>query len=78
MVVLDWEVGALYWNCLKDADGDEQKALSKVKYRFYDDFIKKGLHFLLGTTRQFHSFAPNPWIIIGVLYIPYGHQLNLF
>ena len=29
--VLDWETGALYWNCLKSADGDERAALDKVR-----------------------------------------------
>jgi hypothetical protein len=27
--------------------------------------------FFLGTMQQFHGFSPNPWVIIGVLPMPY-------
>lgn len=68
--VLDWEVGALYWNCLKATNGDEPKALSKVRNKYFDEFQKTDLHFFLGTTQRFHQFASNPWVIIGVFPIP--------
>lgn len=76
--VLDWETGALYWNCLRSVDGDEQKALAKVRKKYFDDFVQKDLHFFLGTTQQFHFVAPNPWVIVGVLPIPHQRQLGLF
>ena len=76
--VLDWEAGALYWNCLRSTDGDEPKALAKVRQKYFDEFTKKDLHFFLGTTQQFHFVAPNPWVIIGVLPIPEQKQLGLF
>jgi hypothetical protein len=78
MQVLDWEAGALYWNCLKSADGDEPKALAKVRQKYFDGFLKTDLHFFLGTTQQFHFVAPNPWVIIGVFPIPNEDQLDLF
>ena len=31
-----------------------------------------------GTTQQWHSVAPTPWIIIGVFYPPHKRQLSLF
>ena len=31
MQVLDWEAGALFWNCLRSCDGDEPAALKKVR-----------------------------------------------
>jgi hypothetical protein len=55
--VLDWEAGALYWNCLRSTDGDEPKALAKVRQKYFDEFTKKDLHFFLGTTQQFHFVA---------------------
>ena len=58
--VLDWEAGALYWNCLRSVDGDEPKALAKVRQKYYDMFLKTDLHFFLGTTQQFHFVAPEP------------------
>jgi hypothetical protein len=76
--ILDWEIGALYWNCLRgEQNKDEAKAIAKVKQKYYGDFLKKDLHFFLGTTLQFHSIAPNPWLVIGVFPIPYQGQLQL-
>mgnify|MGYP006943057827 FL=1 len=51
--------------------GDEAKALAKVKQKYFEEFLKKDLHFYLGTTQQFHLRGPNPWVIIGVLPIPH-------
>lgn len=75
--VLDWEAGMLFWNCLRDENGDEPRALAKVRQKYFDEFTKKDLHFFLGTTQQFHFRAPNPWVIIGVLPIPHERQLSL-
>ena len=74
--VLDWEVGALYWNCLRGNDGDEPAALEKVRHKYLTEFLKRDLHFFLGTTQQFHFVAPNPWVIVGVLPIPHQRQLG--
>ncbi len=76
--VLDWEAGALYWNCLRSTRGDEAAALEKVRQKYFDSFVKTDLHFFLGTTQQFHFVAPNPWVIIGVFPIPHRRQLGLF
>jgi len=77
--ILDWEIGALFWNCVwRDPQRNEQNAVSKVKAKYFDEFIAKDLHFFLGTTLQFHSVAPNPWLIIGVFPAPYQTQLPLF
>lgn len=76
--VLDWEAGALYWNCLRSVDGDEPRAVAKVRQKYFDAFLKTDLHFFLGTTQQFHFRAPNPWVIIGVFPIPHERQLGLF
>ncbi len=76
--VLDWEAGALYWNCLRSAEGDEPTALAKVRQKYFDAFLKTDLHFFLGTTQQFHFIAPNPWVIIGVFPVPHEKQRGLF
>lgn len=79
LMIEDWELGALYWNCLKKANGDEQIALSKVKEQYFDNFVtKKDLYLFLGTTRQFHGWAHNPFIIIGIFYPPKENQGSLF
>lgn len=76
--VLDWEVGALYWNCLKQCNGLESLALAKVRQKYLDAFRSTDLHFFLGTTKEYHSWALNPWVIIGVFPIPHKHQMDLF
>ena len=76
--ILDWEIGALYWNCLRSTDGDEPKALEKVRQKYFDAFLKTDIHFFLGTTQRWHSVGTNPWVIIGVLPIPHEKQFPLF
>jgi len=76
--ILDWEIGALYWNCLKRCDHDEKMALAKVRAKYVDDFLQKDVHFFLGTTQQYHFVAPNPWVIIGVFPVPHQKQGALF
>lgn len=81
IMIEDWELGALYWNCLKSAKGDEEIACQKVKEKFLDYmWHQRDLHFFMGTTKQFHNVAPNPFIIIGVFYPPKidTRQLSLF
>jgi len=79
MMIEDWEIGALYWNCLKDSDGDEPVAIEKVKEKYMDTFLNNNeLYLFLGTTRQFHGWATNPFLIIGVFYPPIQTQPTLF
>lgn len=70
MMIEDWEIGALYWNCLKRADGDEEIALKKVKEKYKNEFWSKmDIHLFLGTTMEWHRRRSlNPFVIIGVFY----------
>ena len=77
LIILDWEIGALYWNCWKAAGQNEAVALEKVRMKYEDDFFQKDLHLFLGTSQQFHFRAPNPWMIVGVFPIPHDRQLSL-
>ena len=76
MKVLDWECGQLYWNCFNRCR-DETQALEKVRAKYEDEFGRRDLHFFLGTTLQYHGFALNPWVIVGVFAPPHQHQLEL-
>lgn len=76
--ILDWEIGALFWKCRRNASGDEAVALAKVQNKYLENFASKDLHFILGTTQQWHSVATNPWVIIGVLPFPHVTQPHLF
>jgi len=77
MKIEDWEIGALFWNCL-DRTRSEDEANDLVRRRYYDDFVtQKDLHFFVGTTKQYHNIAPNPFTIIGVFYPPSTPQLPL-
>jgi len=75
--ILDWEIGALYWNCYRRHGNNETVALEKVRSKYADGFMKTDLHFFLGTTQQYHFIAPNPWVIIGVFPIPKELQRSL-
>jgi hypothetical protein len=68
--VLDWEAGQLYHNCHRDARGNEDIAVSKVRQKYFGTFTQTDLHFFLGTMKEFHGYSPNPWVIIGVLPLP--------
>ena len=78
LMIDDWEIGMLFGNCLKKHNGDEVAACEDVKSKYYDNFaLTKDLHFFLGTTRQYHSWARNPFIIIGTFYPPIEVQTEL-
>ncbi|MBU0481056.1 MAG: hypothetical protein KKG47_08140 [Proteobacteria bacterium] len=82
LMIEDWEIGALYWNCLKDNNGNEQTALEKVKEKYWDQFVESGRHELslvLGTTLEHHNKrAPNPFVIISVVYPLFEKQMRMF
>jgi hypothetical protein len=80
LMIEDWEIGALYWNCLKATEGDQAEALKKVRQRYEHEFVnKKDIHFFLGTTRQWHMRrSKNPFVIIGVFYPKKEIQMKLF
>lgn len=78
-MIEDWEIGALYWRCLKIAEGNEAVALEKVKQKYEGEFNTKDIHLFLGTTKKFHAMgAPNPFVIIGVFYPKKEIQTKLF
>jgi len=76
--IIDWEIGALYWNCLKGANGDENVAVAKVKEKYYGELLKRDLHFFMGTQLKEHNRSPNPFLIIGVFYPPIDNQVSMF
>jgi Ni,Fe-hydrogenase I cytochrome b subunit len=70
-MIEDWEIGALYWHCLQQTDGDEKEANVLVRKKYFEEFLsKKDLYLFVGTTKQFHNVGPNPFVIIGVFYPP--------
>ena len=79
LMIEDWEIGQLYWNCLKRNEGDESKAIEDVKKKYFDDHaLTKDIHLFLGSTREFHNIAPNPFIIVGTFYPGINKQESLF
>lgn len=78
LMIEDWEIGQLYWNCLK-GDTSPEEAVKKVRTKYFDDFARtKDLHFFLGTTLKWHLTALNPYVIIGTFHPPYVKQPRLF
>lgn len=77
MMIEDWEIGQLFWNCLKGTD--EKTAVAKVKEKYLEDFAKtKDLHLFLGTTREWHGRGKNPYVIIGTFHPKHVTQGTLF
>ncbi|MDR1878968.1 MAG: hypothetical protein LBQ64_05325 [Bacteroidales bacterium] len=66
LMIEDWEIGQLYWNCLARYEGDESKAVADVRKKYFDDFAKtKDLYLFLGTSQVHHFPSRNPFMIIG-------------
>jgi hypothetical protein len=82
MMIEDWEIGMLYLKCLWRANNDESMAITKVREKYFDWFMKRDLYFFLGTTKVHHAKnAPNPFIIVGAFYPPFPsttQQMSLF
>lgn len=80
LMIEDWEIGALYWNCLRSTEGNEQKALEGVREKYENEFLKKkDIYLFLGTTMEWHRRrATNPFVIIGVFYPKKELQTKLF
>lgn len=78
LMIEDWEIGQLYWSCVKHYG--EDKAAQKVKEKYMDDFAKKkDLYLFLGTTREWHiRRSTNPYVIIGTFHPPVEKQTSLF
>lgn len=76
LMIEDWEIGALYRNCLKDNESEEiavQKVIDK-----YEEMAKKDIYLFLGTSYEWQKKgAPNPYMIIGVFAPPKARQLEL-
>lgn len=83
LMISDWEIGMLYFNCLQRANNNEIEAVKKVKAKYLDIFSTRDVYLFLGTTKAYHNLAKNPFIIIGVYYPPKAieqgsPQLSLF
>lgn len=78
IMVEDWELGQLFWNCLSCSGGNESVACKKVKEKYLEEFREKDLYFYMGTTRRYDGWSKNPFLIIGVFYPPKTSQLPLF
>lgn len=80
LMIEDWEIGQLFWNCLRDSGNDEAEALQKVRQKYLDSFVAKhDIHLFLGTTMEWHRRrGNNPFVIIGVFYPMKEVQGKLF
>lgn len=79
LMIEDWEIFQLYWNCLRNSNGNEKIALEKVKQKYFDDFTTyHDIYLFLGTTMKWHRRRSlNPFVIIGVFYPKNEAQFSL-
>lgn len=72
--LVDWEVGALYWNCSqKYGINWEEKFRSKM----WDFMISRDIIFMMGNIHRF----PSQWLIVSIIYPPrenHERQADLF
>lgn len=63
MMIEDWEVGSLFWNCVDDG-ATHDEACQKVKDKFLGELCgpDKDTHFYVGTILA----HPRSWVVIGV------------
>lgn len=66
LMIEDWEIGALYWKCIENTDGNEMLANAKVKEKYLKIARNPNVFFFMGTSLKNHMRSPNPFIIIGV------------
>ena len=82
LMIEDWEIGVLYWKCLRDHGADEKIACQKVKEMYYDNLAGKcDLYLFLGTHKEQQQLnRPQPFVVIGTFYPPkqVADQLSLF
>lgn len=83
MQIEDWEIQALYRNCLPPNDSSpesKEQAAEKVRRKYWDDHaLTKDLHLFVGTTLEFHRRrVQNPFTIIGTFYPGKEAQSPLF
>lgn len=79
LMIEDWEIGQLYWNCLKNHEGDEKKAVEDVRKKYFVDFAQtKDLYLFLGTSQLHHYVSHNPFMIIGTFHPKKVIQASLF
>lgn len=81
LMIEDWEIGMLYFNCLSRENYNEHEAINKVRKKYFDEFKERDLYFFLGTTLSHHNRSKNPFMIIGTFHPPKmspHEQLNMF
>ena len=61
--ITDWEVGALYWNCVHLYGPNWEE---KLRQKLETELPNKDLMFLMGTIHRF----PHQWLIVGLIYPP--------
>jgi hypothetical protein len=74
MMIEDWEVGALFWNCVEDGATSEEAAAS-VRKKFLEEICgdNKDTHFFVGTVLGFGT-----WVIVGTFWPKKIPQSRLF
>jgi hypothetical protein len=74
MMIEDWEVGALYWNCV-DNGATSEEAKKQVQKKFLDEICgsDRDTHFFTGTVLEFGT-----WVIIGTFWPKLNAQPGLF
>jgi hypothetical protein len=75
MMIEDWEIGALFWNCMNRNGGDEEKAKNQVIEKCMFLATDRDLYLFVGSTYTQHvKRYENPFVIVGLFYPPNSDQ----
>ncbi|PWK75672.1 hypothetical protein [Aminobacter sp. AP02] len=61
--IVDWEAGALYWNCVRSHGNDWERAF---RFQMETRLPGQDLTFLMGNIHRF----PDQWLIVSLIYPP--------
>jgi len=61
--IVDWEAGALYWNCVKSHGSDWQ---APFRAKMEAELVDRDLMFLMGNLHRFQA----QWLIVSLIYPP--------
>jgi hypothetical protein len=72
MMIEDWEIGALYWNCV-DGGASPEEACRKVRQKFLGQICAsdRDTYFYVGTVLA----HPKSWVVIGTFWPKKSHDL---
>ncbi|QED23014.1 hypothetical protein [Candidatus Deianiraea vastatrix] len=76
--IIDWEIGELTRKLLTHYGNNYKLIKDILRHKYFTAMQKRDVYLFLGTSREWHiRKSPNPFMIIGIFYPPYGDDLKI-